>query len=285
MRLALIADVHGNLEALDAVIADIDERSPDARIVCAGDLVGYGPDPEACIDRLRSIGVPCVMGNHEEMVLGRRGFSRCTQAGITAAVWTRQNLSPGATTFLGSLPPWLEATPRVVVCHGNLDDADTYVSDAVRAESALRQLEKRWPRARMLVCGHTHHAAVYSRERGFSLVRSTTELPLTPGIAHVVNPGAVGQSRDGKPLARYAVFDAERQTITYRELPYDHRATIHKLRCAGLVPKVIQLKPRGIRRYLESFNRRRARHRAEGRRRARDGRSAPAAGSPERRIR
>ena len=123
MRLALIADVHGNLEALDAVIADIDERSPDARIVCAGDLVGYGPDPEACIDRLRSIGVPCVMGNHEEMVLGRRGFSRCTQAGITAAVWTRQNLSPGATTFLGSLPPWRHATPRVVVCHGNLDDA------------------------------------------------------------------------------------------------------------------------------------------------------------------
>ena len=152
---------------------------------------------------------------------------------------------PGRGHSLTSLPPWLEATPHVVVCHGNLDDADTYVSDAVRAESALRQLEERWPRARMLVCGHTHHAAVYSRERGFSLVRSTTELPLTPGIAHVVNPGAVGQSRDGKPLARYAVFDAERQTIAYRELPYDHQATIHKMRCAGLVPKVIQLRPRG----------------------------------------
>jgi predicted phosphodiesterase len=281
VRLALIADVHGNLEALEAVIADIDERSPDARIVCAGDVVGYGPDPEACIDRLRSIGVPCVMGNHDEMVLGRRDFSRCVHSGITAALWTRQNLSPGARAFLDSLPPWLEATPHVVVCHGTLDNADTYVSDTVRAESALRQLEERWPRARMLVCGHTHHAAVYSRERGFSLVRSTTELPLTPGIAHVVNPGAVGQSRDGKPLARYAVFDAERQTIAYRELPYDHQATIRKMRCAGLVPKVIQLRPRGIRRYVESFKRRWSRYWAERGGRARGGRSAPAAQSAE----
>ena len=268
MRLALIADVHGNLEALEAVIADIEKSSPGARIVCAGDVVGYGPDPGACIDRLRSIGVPCVMGNHDEMVLGRRDFSRCIHAGITAAVWTRDNLSPGAMAFLDSLPPWLEATPDVVVCHGDLDDCDTYVSDAVRGERALRQLEERWPRARLLVCGHTHHAAIYSREGGFSLVRSSTELPLAPGIVHLVNPGAVGQSRDGEPLARYAVFDAERQTIAYRELPYDHAATIRKLRGAGLVPRVIQLRPRGIGRYVESFKRRWALYWAERRGRA-----------------
>lgn len=279
MRLALISDVHGNLEALESVIADIDERSPDAKLVCAGDVVGYGPDPEACIARLRSIGAPCVMGNHEEMVLGRRDFSRCAHAGITAALWTRQNLSPGARAFLDSLPPWLEVTTGVVVCHGTLDDADTYLSDGVRAERALRQLEERWPGARMLVCGHTHHAAVYARDRGFSLIRSTTELLLNPSITHVVNPGAVGQSRDGRPLARYAVYDVERQTVAYREVPYDHDTTIRKLRGAGLVPKVVQMRPRGIRRYVGSLKRRWARRRAEGAARGHPGRSAPAAGS------
>ena len=263
VKLALIADVHGNLEALDAVIADIGKRSPGAVLVCAGDVVGYGPDPEACIDRLRSIGVPCVVGNHDEMVLGRRDFSRCVHAGVIAAMWTRRNLSREARAFLDSLPPWLEATPQVVVCHGNVDDADTYVSDAARAESALRQLEARWPRAGLLVCGHTHHASVYSRERGFSLVCSPTELRLTPGTAYLVNPGAVGQSRDGKPLARYAVFDSEHQTIGYRELPYDHEATIRKLLRVGLVARVVQLRPRGIRRYVESFKLRWARYWAE----------------------
>lgn len=262
MRLALLADVHGNLEALDAVIDDIDEHSPGATIVCAGDVVGYGPDPEACIDRLRSIDARCVLGNHDEMVLGRRDFSRCAHAGIRAAVWTRRTLSSGATAFLDALPASLEATRGVVVCHGDLDDADTYVSDAIRAESALGQMEERWPHARALVCGHTHHAAIYSRDRGFSLVAPAAELALAPGAAHVVNPGAVGQSRDGLLLARYAVLDTERQTIAYRGVPYDHEATVRKLRAARLVPHVVQLRPRGLRRYLESGKRRWARHRA-----------------------
>src|SRR5215207_9533897 len=157
VRLALISDVHGNLEALESVIADIDERSPDAKLVCAGDVVGYGPDPEACIARLRSIGAPCVMGNHEEMVLGRRDFSRCAHAGITAALWTRQNLSPGARAFLDSLPPWLEVTTGVVVCHGTLDDADTYLSDRVWAYAPCRGLR---PRSGLLADSFHDRAAV-----------------------------------------------------------------------------------------------------------------------------
>ena len=90
MKLALISDLHGNLEALDAVLRDLDRVSPGARLVCAGDVVGYGPDPEACIGRLQERDALCVMGNHEEMVLGRRDFSRCVYAGIVAAVWTRR---------------------------------------------------------------------------------------------------------------------------------------------------------------------------------------------------
>src|SRR5262245_15200964 len=104
MRLALLADVHANLEALTAVLADLDRRAPDAAVVCAGDLVGYGPDPDACIERLHDRRACCVFGNHEEMVLGRRDFSRCVRAGIVAAMWTRAHLGDAARRFLSVLP-------------------------------------------------------------------------------------------------------------------------------------------------------------------------------------
>lgn len=256
MKLALISDVHGNLEALDAVLEDIDAHDADARVVCAGDIIGYGPDPEPCIDRLLAHGIPCVMGNHEQMVLGLRGFSRCVYAGITAAVWTRHQLSAPARAFLESLPPCVEAAPGVVVCHGDLVDADTYVSDAARAEDALGQLNASWPGARVLVCGHTHHAAVYSPASGFEYVLAPMERDLDLDTAHVVNPGAVGQSRDGTMLARYAILDTQRASVAFRELAYDHQTTIAKARRAGLVPSVTLLRPRGVRRYVESLKRR-----------------------------
>ena len=263
MRLALISDIHGNLEALDTVLDDIDTSAAGARIVCAGDVVGYGPDPDACVDRLRSRGIPCVMGNHEEMVLGRRDFSRCVHAGITAAVWTRQVITASTRVFLESLPRCVEAAPGVVVCHGDLLDADTYVSDASRADEALVQLHAAWPAARTLVCGHTHHAALYSRATGFEVVSAPGERFLQPGTACVVNPGAVGQSRVKAPLACYAVLDLQGACVTFRALGYDHRTTIAKMRRAGLVPSVVLLRPRGIWRYVESLKQRWARHRAE----------------------
>jgi len=262
VRLALISDVHGNLEALDTVLADIDAKTPGARIVCAGDVVGYGPDPDACVDRLRSRGIPCVMGNHEEMVLGRRDFSRCVHAGITAAVWTRQEISASTRGFLESLPRCVEAASGVIVCHGDLADADTYVSDASRADAALAQLHASWPDARTLVCGHTHHAALYSRATGFEYV-TPGDRSLQPGTVYVVNPGAVGQSRVRAPLACYAVLDPGDASVSFRALGYDHDTTIAKMRRAGLVPRVVLLRPKGIWRCIESWKRRWARYWAE----------------------
>ncbi|HZN40842.1 MAG TPA: metallophosphoesterase family protein [Planctomycetota bacterium] len=263
MRLALISDIHGNLEALDTVLEDIDARTPGARIVCAGDIVGYGPDPDACVDRLRSRGIPCVMGNHEEMVLGRRNFSRCVHAGITAAVWTRREISAATRGFLERLPRCVEAAPGVIVCHGDLADADTYVSDAERADDAIAQLHASWPDARTLVCGHTHHAALYSQTTGFERVSVPGDRELHAGMVYVVNPGAVGQSRAGAPLACYAVLDSRGASVSFRALAYDHRTTIAKMCRAGLVPSVVLQRPTGIWRYIESWKRRWARYWAE----------------------
>jgi predicted phosphodiesterase len=261
MKLALVSDLHANLEALDAVLADLERASPGARLVCAGDIVGYGPDPEACIARLEERGALCVMGNHDEMVLGLRDFSRCGYAGIIAAVWTRSRLSASARAYLESLPSYVRITPSVFVCHGDLTSADTYVSTRERAEHALAELRSRHPSAEVLVCGHTHHPALYTQQSGFQLVRSSGEYELAP--LSLINPGSVGQARDGVPSARYAVLDTERRRVSFREVRYDYRATVGKLRAAKLVAQVVLEPPQGVWRRVERYKARWARYRAE----------------------
>src|SRR5215468_4319962 len=123
MQIALLADVHGNLEALDAVLRALDRTAPQAKLVCAGDVVGYGPNPEECLERLSERGAVIVLGNHEEMVLGRRDFLQCVSAGIRAAVWTREHLSAHARRVLEQLPSRAKAAQEVLVCHGDLHDA------------------------------------------------------------------------------------------------------------------------------------------------------------------
>jgi predicted phosphodiesterase len=233
MTLAILADIHGNIEALDAVLRDIDQRAPKARIVCAGDVVGYGPDPEACLQRLLDRDATIVRGNHEEMVLDVRDDSRCVAAGILAVAWTKRKLSRAAKVALAQLPSYVNVTREIVVCHGDLDDAGTYVSDEARASHALDRLREMNPKARTLICGHTHTPMWFTRANN--------------GM-HLLNPGGVGQARDGKLLARYALLDEQPKFIA---VPYDHRTTIAKLRDAGLVPRVHIDPPRGHRRHIE----------------------------------
>jgi len=263
VKLALISDLHGNLEALDAVLRDIDRASPGVRLVCSGDVVGYGPDPEACIARLQERDALCVMGNHEEMVLGRRDFSRCVYAGIVAAVWTRRQLSSAARAYLEALPPCLRIGSSVLVCHGDLASADTYVSTRERAEEAMAQLRARQPSAEVLVCGHTHHAALFTREGGFQLANGPGDCAL-PASGHcLVNPGAVGQARGTAPLASYALLDMERRRVWFREVAYDYRTTLRKLRGAKLVAQVVLQPPQGLWRRVERYKVRWARYWAE----------------------
>ena len=249
----MLSDIHANLEALDSVLGDLERNAPEARLVCPGDVVGYGPDPEACIERLRARGASFVIGNHEEMVLGRRDFSRCIHAGIVAAVWTREHLSATAWSFLAGLPPWTDAAPGVVVCHGDLESADTYVSTGAQARVALGQLRKVRPEAHLLVCGHTHHAVFFTAAGGFVAAAAGREFALPHEDACLINPGSVGQARAGQPLARYALLDLERGLVSYRALGYDHATTLRKLKHRRLVPQVVLVPPRGAARYLEHY--------------------------------
>jgi diadenosine tetraphosphatase ApaH/serine/threonine PP2A family protein phosphatase len=232
-----LADVHGNLEALRAVLRDLEDW-PDHRLVCAGDIVGYGPDPQACLELLNERAATCVAGNHEGMVLGRLGFGRCVYAGILAAVWTREHLSRSALERLAALPAVARPSPDIVVCHAAPDDVERYVTSAQAAEPALANASQRFPGAELLVSGHTHFAAFHGDESAFRLTSAGATERVAVGRLHFVNPGSVGQPRDGKPVARYARYDSASRILSWRAVAYDSAPTVAKLRELRLVARV-----------------------------------------------
>jgi predicted phosphodiesterase len=237
MRWALLADVHGNLEALRAVLRDLEDW-PRHGLICAGDIVGYGPDPEACLELLGERAATCVGGNHEAMVLGRIGFGRCVYAGILAAVWTRAHLPRWALERLAALPALAQPSPEIVVCHAVADDLERYIRGTEDAEAALASASRKLPDAELLVSGHTHFAAFRGGAGTFRLASAGEAERIAPGRLQLVNPGSVGQPRDGIPVARYARYDSATRTVSWRAVGYDATPTLAKLRRLRLVDRV-----------------------------------------------
>jgi predicted phosphodiesterase len=243
MRWALLADVHGNLEALRAVLRDLDDW-PGHRLICAGDIVGYGPDPEACLELLCERDAHCVAGNHEGMVLGRIGFGRCVHAGILAAVWTRTHLPRWALDRLAALPAIARPSPEIVVCHAAPDDVERYLTSTQTAETAIADASRSYPGAELLVSGHTHFAAFHGGLGELRHPSAGAAEHLAAGRLQLVNPGSVGQPRDGTMVARYARYDSAARTVHWRAVAYDPAPAIAKLRQRRLVPRVTYSLPR-----------------------------------------
>lgn len=250
MRWILLADVHSNLEALSAVLAHARDWA-DARVLVAGDIVGYGPDPEACIDLLAARDASCIAGNHDGMVLGRIGFRQCNYAGITAARWTRTVLSARARQWLADLPAQRLAAADLFVVHGDLDSPERYVDSAERANQLLANLAPRGVAATRVVCGHTHRPTVHGEGEPWSLPPMGAPISLCRERRYLLNPGSVGQSRFEAPIARYARYDDETDQVVIHAVPYDHRATCRKLRRAGLVARTTLPSPSRIGREIE----------------------------------
>ena len=222
MRLGLLSDVHGNRIALDAVLDDL---PPVDGLVCAGDVVGYGPWPAECVAALRERDVPTVMGNHDRAVAGgsTAGFNAMAEAGVEYA---RGALDDDARDWLAGLPDRRTvAGGRVVVVHGHPDDPDRYtyphqVSERLLERAAERVDANPWE-VDALVFGHTHVQGVDSFPRGV-----------------VVNPGSVGQPRDGDPRAAYAVLDVENRDVERRRVEYDVDAVADAVADAGLPERI-----------------------------------------------
>jgi predicted phosphodiesterase len=243
VRYAVLADVHANLEALDAVLAAV-AASGAARLVCAGDLVGYHADPEACVERLRAASALCVAGNHDRVAAGCDDGRRFGAAARHAALWTRAQLSPESRAFLAALPLHRVVDGRFLVVHGALHpapNADLHLSRDARVARSIQALRDGPWGVRLAFFGHTHRAVAHEACAGAvrSLEGPVIDLLTRPEARALVNPGSVGQPRDGDlRAASFALLDvttADAVTVRFERVPFDRDACLAKAVRAGLL--------------------------------------------------
>ncbi|MDB5413347.1 MAG: metallophosphatase family protein [Rubritepida sp.] len=234
MRIALLADVHANLEALEACLAHATAHGAE-RLVFLGDLVGYGADPAAVVARVRGLaesGAIVLRGNHDEAALtGPRNFSRNAAVAIR---WTADQLPMPTRAYLGGLPLTHEEEDRLYThADGSDPGAWNYVTDSTAARESLEGTQ-----ARLTFCGHTHVPALFGLTATEKLVAHTPTsnvlLPLMQPRRWVAVIGSVGQPRDGNPAACYGLLDTAACTCGWMRVAYDVPAAAAKIRAAGL---------------------------------------------------
>ncbi len=245
MRIGLLADVHANLPALRAVLAHLD-RSGVEQVLVAGDLVGYGGQPNECVAALVEVGARCVAGNHDLFVLDRLPPTRFPDLARRSAEVTRSLLTSDTRDVLGSLPERLQVGDALVT-HGSLDSPEEYVTGPARARELLARLPGEAPGARTLVLGHTHRQWCVLAGRG--VVPASGTVTLT-GV-RLLNPGGVGQSRERErqPRARFAVYDSTAGQVQFLAIEYDVDAARAPLRALGLPDRCLHARP-SLRRQL-----------------------------------
>jgi predicted phosphodiesterase len=230
MRVAVVSDIHSNLHALEAVLATIEAEAPD-ELWCLGDLVGYGPRPNECCAAVAEHADVCLAGNHDLAVRGTIDLEEFGGEAAVAARWTREVLAPEAQTFLDRLEPAGSAS-GVALYHGSArDPVWEYV---LTDEGALATLEL--TEAPLILVGHSHVALRIVQsgdDLSGGLAPADTELELE-GVRALLNPGSVGQPRDGDPRAAYLLLDLQARRATYRRVEYDVKQTQREMRDAGL---------------------------------------------------
>jgi predicted phosphodiesterase len=223
MRFLILSDIHGNIDALDAVLARAPKDSYD-RLLVLGDLVGYGGNPNEVVDRIFDL-KPDVMirGNHDKVATGLESANSFNRIAAEAARWTQQALTPKNRDRVASLPAGPQDVDRdIEICHGTPFDEDAYVFDGDSAEKSIKA-------AHRPICffGHTHLPVVYVQE-GTSLAvlhpqpggSESTVVNIVKKSRYLINPGSVGQPRDTDSRASYATFDAKKQRVEIRRVPY-----------------------------------------------------------------
>lgn len=234
MRLAILTDIHANREALTAVLADVAQRQVD-RIVILGDIVGYGPDPVWCTEKVMALvqtGALCVMGNHDQAIGTPDEALNITAR--RAINWTRLLLDDTHGAFLAGLPLTTRIEDLLFVhASANAPGDWIYVTNEARALGSFRSTD-----ARLIFCGHVHQPALLSHDLS-GTVRAQRfpmglPVPLIRSRRWLAVVGSVGQARDGVAAAGYALFDMAQNELTFRRVAYDVAATVAKVRAAGL---------------------------------------------------
>ena len=228
MRLALISDIHGNRHALEAVWARLEREEPD-RIICGGDIVGYGAYPAECVRWVREHCDVTVRGNHDHHVVQISGAHNFNPRAYAALAWTAENIPAGDLEWLATLPMAAELEEiRITHGHPMLPEAWLYILDRHQADMALKSVEEK-----VVITGHSHVQACFLESEAPARLIHFREIEL--GMKRsVLNPGSVGQPRDGDPRASYAIYDSERQMVQLYRVTYDIEATQKKIMASGL---------------------------------------------------
>ncbi len=242
MRYLVLSDIHSNLEALEGCLEMAKGKYDQA--LCLGDVVGYGPDPNPVIDRVREVARIIIRGNHDKAcasITDAHDFNRLAQV---ATMWTREQLTPEHLSFLRDLPGGPVTLNGFQIVHGSPTDEDEYILTSTRAIAALRSLS-----IQVVLFGHTHIQGGYQMTftGGFRVIQDfgfedgcELELPLENGTRYLINPGSVGQPRDGDWRAAFSILDEEKKQVEYYRAPYDVDRTQEKMETAGLPEPLIR---------------------------------------------
>lgn len=225
MRFAIIADIHGNLEALNQVWQSIKHQEID-EILCLGDIVGYGPNPNECVERVRKMGAKTVVGNHDYALFDEAGLEHFNPLAQAAALWTKSVLKPENFQYLACLP-FTVKLPGIMFVHGSpiQPRAFHYISDTLEALIQFRGFEER-----ICFVGHSHCPGIFSSD-GEVFKESVN---LQEGQRYIINVGSVGQPRDNNPLACYGILDDKSLTFSLVRLQYHIKKTARKMEKARL---------------------------------------------------
>lgn len=236
MRVGVISDIHSNLQALEAVQADMGTVD---QVWCLGDVVGYGPDPNACVDFVRQRVTLCIAGNHDWASLGKVDLALFNADAQRVAVWTREQLLPENLTFLETLGETI-TIDDICLAHGSpRDPIWEYLIYPTTVINTLSFFSTHYA-----LVGHTHIPVIFriytGRKRSCDALRPSPGIPFTIGGERLIlNPGSVGQPRDGIPDASYLILDTETHEIEYRRVAYDVQETQRRMREAGLPARLI----------------------------------------------
>ena len=232
MRVAVISDIHANLEALKQVLFDIDRSNVDS-VICLGDTIGYGPDPDPVVTKIKELGIPCVMGNHELAVTDQDYLQWFNPLARKSLLWTLELLADNSIHFISGFKPFLTRYDCRFV-HGFPPDSATIYLFQVsedQLQHAFKQMKER-----ICFLGHTHLLQIIDFDG--TLISRT---PLSQGVfslnrnnRYIINIGSVGQPRDGDNHAKYVIWDTLEDAVEVKFIPYNTVSVFNRMIAAGL---------------------------------------------------
>lgn len=224
MRYAIISDIHGNLEAFESVLKTIKREGYDL-LLCLGDLVGYGPNPNECCQLMRETGGIVVAGNHDWAAVGRTGIEYFNTFARLAIRWTSKVLNEENRVYLKGLPLiWTEGDLLLVHSSPSEPSLWNYVLSPHEAWQEFRTFSER-----VCLIGHSHQPTVFFQKGEYCQQRQFDDLNLVPNLRYILNVGSVGQPRDGDPRAAACIYDSKRNLVDLKRFAYDVRKTQEKM--------------------------------------------------------